>query len=138
LPVKVNAPRCRANQLDGMMMATSGDSNPPAKSQENYIIEGSFHTVWVNRVTLTLRQSLPVFLSKRTISEMADMSQRCHGTKSLRSSPLRGGKSREVGSRSRKDSDSAVEKLVTRSKVLSTSLRIELRVSDTTAVFPLQ
>jgi hypothetical protein len=32
---------------------------------------------WVNRVTLTLRQSLPVFLSKRTISEMADMSQRC-------------------------------------------------------------
>jgi hypothetical protein len=32
---------------------------------------------WVNRVTLTLRQSHPVFLSKRTISEMADMSQRC-------------------------------------------------------------
>jgi hypothetical protein len=31
-----------------------------------------------NRVTLTLHRSLPVFLSKRTISEMADMSQRCH------------------------------------------------------------
>jgi hypothetical protein len=29
----------------------------------------------VNRVTLTLRQSLPVFLSKRTISEAAGMSQ---------------------------------------------------------------
>jgi hypothetical protein len=29
------------------------------------------------------------------------MSQRCQGTKSLRSSPLRGGKSREVGSQSR-------------------------------------
>ena len=31
----------------------------------------------VNRVTLTLRRSLPVFLSKRTISEAAGMSQRC-------------------------------------------------------------
>lgn len=30
-----------------------------------------------NRVTLTLHRSLPVFLSKRTISEMADMSQKC-------------------------------------------------------------
>ena len=29
------------------------------------------------------------------------MSQRCHSTKSLRSSPLRGSKSREAGSRSR-------------------------------------
>ncbi len=33
---------------------------------------------WVNRVTLTLRRSLPVFLCKRTISEVAGMSQRCH------------------------------------------------------------
>ena len=30
-----------------------------------------------HRVTLTLRRSLPVFLSKRTISEVAGMSQRC-------------------------------------------------------------
>src|SRR5258708_3819150 len=32
---------------------------------------------WVIRVVLTARRSLPVFLSKRTISEVAGMSQRC-------------------------------------------------------------
>jgi hypothetical protein len=43
-------------------MATSGDSNPSAKSQENYIIEGSFHTVWVKNgpsVASGLRPFIP-------------------------------------------------------------------------------
>jgi hypothetical protein len=44
------------------------------------------------------------------------MSQRCHSTKSLRSSPLRGSKSREAGSRSREDSDSLVAKVNTINK----------------------
>ena len=46
------------------------------------------------------------------------MSQRCQRTKSLRSSPLRGSKSRETGSRSREDSDS----LVIRRSVISLAL----------------
>src|ERR1700730_7655602 len=36
---------------------------------------------------------------KRTLLDTVGMSQRCQGTKSLRSSPLRGSKSRETGSR---------------------------------------
>jgi hypothetical protein len=57
-----------------------------------------------------------------------------HSTKSLRSSPLRGGKSREARSRSSEGSDRAVKKLVSRIEVSSSSLRIELPTSDTTAV----
>ena len=39
------------------------------------------------------------------------MSVWCHGTKSLRSSPLRGSKSREAGSRSREYSDRLGDKV---------------------------
>jgi hypothetical protein len=58
-------------------------------------------SIRVIRVTLTVRRSLPVFPNKRTIHELVGMSQRCQCTRSLRSSPLRGSKSREAGSRSR-------------------------------------
>jgi hypothetical protein len=50
----------------------------------------------VNRVTV--HRSLPVFPEKQTFSVSVGMSQKCQSTKSLRSSPLRGGKSRETGS----------------------------------------
>ena len=53
--------------------------------------------VRVNRVSLTIGRSLPVYPDKRTFSAPVGMSQRCQSTKSLRSSPLRGGKSRETG-----------------------------------------
>jgi hypothetical protein len=55
----------------------------------------------VIRVILTVRRSLPVYPEERTSSVSVGMSQRCQSTKSLRSSPLRGSKSREAGSRSR-------------------------------------
>jgi hypothetical protein len=56
---------------------------------------------WVKSAVLTVGRSLPIFLDQRTFSGEVGMSQRCHCTKSLRSSPLRGSKSREAGSRSR-------------------------------------
>jgi hypothetical protein len=65
-----------------------------------------------------------------------NMSRRGQCTKSLRSSPLRGGKSRGVRNRSREDSDSAAAKLVTQLEESSTCLETELPVSDTTAVVP--
>jgi hypothetical protein len=37
----------------------------------------------VKRIILTVRQSLPVFPDKRTISEPVGMSQTCHNRKSL-------------------------------------------------------
>jgi hypothetical protein len=45
-----------------------------------------------------MTEALPVFPEQQTSSEPVGMSQTCHSTKSLRSSPLRGGKSRESGS----------------------------------------
>jgi hypothetical protein len=45
---------------------------------------------------------------QRTSADRPGMSQRCQSTKSLRSSPLRGSKSREAGIRSREASDSGV------------------------------
>jgi hypothetical protein len=38
------------------------------------LAQASFHTAWVNRVTLTARRSLPVFPRKRTSSEPVRMS----------------------------------------------------------------
>src|SRR5258705_13952406 len=57
--------------------------------------------VWVKRVVLTVSCSLPVCSDERTYSESVGTSQRCQSTKSLRSSPLRGSKSREAGRRLR-------------------------------------
>src|ERR1700694_5802067 len=54
-----------------MMMATSGDWNPAAKSQESYIIEGSFHTVWVKRRNSRCEQMLSAVLPTADI-------QPCH------------------------------------------------------------
>jgi hypothetical protein len=42
---------------------------PPGKPSSESKQTVRFHAARVNRVTLILRQSLPVFLSKRTISE---------------------------------------------------------------------
>jgi hypothetical protein len=38
---------------------------------------GTPMSIWVNRVTLTVRHSLPIFTAKRTFSEWAGTSQRC-------------------------------------------------------------
>jgi len=57
--------------------------------------------LWVKSAGFTFNQPLPVYPDQRTLSGSTAMSVLCHGTKSLRSSPLRGGKSREVGSRLR-------------------------------------
>ena len=70
--------------------------------------------VGVIRVLLTVLRSLPVFPWKQTSSRPVGMSQRCQSTKSLRSSPLRGSKSREAGSRSREASDSGVASINSR------------------------
>src|SRR6267154_2138074 len=51
----------------------------------------------VNRVGLTVSESLPLCPQTRTLLDVFGMSQRCQSTKSLRSSPLRGSKSREAG-----------------------------------------
>ena len=53
----------------------------------------------VKRVTLTVRRTLPVFPEQRTLLDRPSWSVWCQSTKSLRSSPLRGSKSRGVGSR---------------------------------------
>jgi hypothetical protein len=50
---------------------------------------------------LTVGRPLPVFPDEQTFRLFVGMSQRCQCTKSLRSSPLRGSKSPEAGSRSR-------------------------------------
>ena len=63
--------------------------------------EGHHLRLAFNRVVLTVVWRLLVFHQKRTSSGSVGMSQRCHRTKSLRSSPLRGSKSREAGSWSR-------------------------------------
>jgi hypothetical protein len=55
----------------------------------------------VIRAVLTTGQPLPVYTDNRTFSDFGDMFQGHHGTKSLRSSPLRGGKNRETGSQLR-------------------------------------
>jgi hypothetical protein len=52
---------------------------------------------WVNRVTLVVGRPLPVYPDQRTSSDHPGMSGWCQRTKSLRSSPLRGSKSREAG-----------------------------------------
>src|SRR6266436_6180672 len=56
---------------------------------------------WVKSAVLTVGRSLPVYPDKQTFSESVGMSQRRQSTKSLRSCPLRGSKSREAGIRSR-------------------------------------
>src|SRR5450631_4152093 len=63
---------------------------------------------WVNNGPDGPETPFPVFPEQRTSSDRPGMSVSCHCTKSLRSSPLRGSKSRETGSRSREDSDSLV------------------------------
>ena len=55
----------------------------------------------VKSAVLTVDRSLPVYPDQRTFPRVVGMSQRCQCTKSLRSSPLRGSKSREAGSQVR-------------------------------------
>jgi hypothetical protein len=55
-----------------------------------------------------------LFPQQRTFVEASGTSALCHSTKSLRSSPLRGSKSREAGSRSREASDSGVASINSR------------------------
>ena len=56
---------------------------------------------WVNLDILSADRPLPVYPDEKTFRLFVGMSQTCQCTKSLRSSPLRGSKSREAGSRSR-------------------------------------
>jgi hypothetical protein len=56
---------------------------------------------WVDRIASTVGRPLPVYPGQRTSSHRPDMSGWCQSTKSLRSSPRRGGKSRGAGSRLR-------------------------------------
>ena len=62
---------------------------------------------------LNVSKSSPLCLTEQTSMRRDANFQKCHGTKSLRSSPLRGSTSREARNLSREDSDSAVAKLVT-------------------------
>jgi hypothetical protein len=55
----------------------------------------------VNRVNLADGWPLPVYPEQQTFFAFGGMFQRCQSTKSLRSSPLRGGKIREAGSQLR-------------------------------------
>ena len=65
------------------------------------------------------------------------MSVWCHSTKSLRSSPLRGGKSREAGSRSREDSDSLVARSTRSTSVLFVTFDIASQISGNELDFDL-
>src|SRR5450631_2063505 len=67
-----------------------------------------WHTAWVKNGCVWARAARPVYPQEQTLSACPGMSVSCHCTESLRSSPLRGSKSRETGSRSREDSDSLV------------------------------
>jgi len=60
-----------------------------------------FHTAWVNRAGLKGCGPLPIHPDEPTSPDRPGSSRSCHCTKSLRSSPLRGGKSREAGSQLR-------------------------------------
>jgi hypothetical protein len=55
----------------------------------------------VNLDILSAGRPLPVYPDEQTFRLFVGMSQTCQSTKSLRSSPLRGSKSRETGRRSR-------------------------------------
>src|SRR5216684_2072621 len=96
----------RADIHDGpehMLQSEAGyiDARPLTPARQNLLQRTAGPYIWVNRVVLTVRCSLPVYPDERTSSEPVGMSQRCQCTKSLRSSPLRGGKSRETGSQLR-------------------------------------
>jgi hypothetical protein len=77
------------------------------------------------RVISSVHRSLPVLPKKQTFSVSVRMSQTCQSTKSLRSSPLRGGKNRETGSQLRGPRWRVWEPRP-EIEVLSTSLRMEL------------
>jgi hypothetical protein len=83
---------------------------PYSKGQKNDFDDAEAIAEAVQRPTMkfvatktaeTVRRPLPVFPDQRTSSDRPSMSGWCQSTKSLRSSPLRGSKSREAGSRSR-------------------------------------
>lgn len=46
--------------------------------------------LWVNRVVLTARPSLPVYPEQRTLSDRLGMSQRCHNGRRLLQSLVKG------------------------------------------------
>jgi hypothetical protein len=55
-----------------------------------------------------------IFVQQRSYDRRCRTSHSCQCTKSLRSSPLRGGKSRETGSQPREDSDNGVASINSR------------------------
>jgi len=55
------------------------DRSPPAR--RNHLQRTAGPYIWVNRVTLTLRRSLPLYPDKQTFSESVGMSQRCQRRK---------------------------------------------------------
>src|SRR6266700_455270 len=71
--------RCAYIPGERPLLAQSGHSPPTTRSES------------ANRVVLIARRSLPIYPDERTSKDRAGMSQKCHCTKSLRSSPLRGG-----------------------------------------------
>jgi hypothetical protein len=73
------------------------DRRPAAKRRPMLSDLQTDYRLRVDRVNLIVRRSLPVYPKQRTSPDRLGWSGWCHSTKSLRSSPLRGGKSRETG-----------------------------------------
>jgi hypothetical protein len=60
-----------------------------------------FYAAWSKAEVAAFPEHVGLFSQQRTFAEASGTSALCQGTKSLRSSPLRGSKSREAGIRSR-------------------------------------
>ena len=60
-----------------------------------------FYTAWSKAEVAAFPEHVGLFSQQRTFAEASGTSALCQGTKSLRSSPLRGSKSRDAGIRSR-------------------------------------
>jgi hypothetical protein len=97
--------RCRAlngpTSSDGDNVASSQGSRRRCNLQRSPFLLGP----WYDRTRIKLG---PFIVQLRTSFDCIGKSVSCHSTKSLRSSPLRGSKSREAGSWSREDSDRVV------------------------------
>src|SRR5216684_6011105 len=73
----------RADIHDGpehMLQSEAGyiDARPLTPARQNLLQRTAGPYIWVNRVVLTVRCSLPVYPDERTSSEPVGMSQRCH------------------------------------------------------------
>src|SRR5229473_2503190 len=72
----------RADIHDGpehMLQSEAGyiDARPLTPARQNLLQRTAGPYIWVNRVVLTVRCSLPVYPDERTSSEPVGMSQRC-------------------------------------------------------------